>query len=455
MSKWFARILLIFSFALTTACWGQGAPDQLNFLGSNFEGFQFYGVSAFLNYASYQFPPPSAVANSPATSDWRSNYGVSGTVGWQRLRGKFNFAARYTGSYTGNVRASEYNRLGHSFNFTIARPLGRKWTLDITGSGRILSIEQYLFEPSFLGSLSQSQGSVSDLGAALSNNPQTALQLGGANSGTSPTSALLLGSYLMTYAANASLNYQATSRLSFSFGSVAAGGQHLAGNSAAASNYVTPHTLGGDAGVSMRYSLTPRTEIELGASGTYVTSKYQRAVSSGLYASISRKMSEHWFVRVNAGGSRSTILQQVAGTPPALQLTYGASTGYRTRATSIVATYSQSGSDQSSGVLGKNTNLQAAWSWRPPRSGWLVSASYGRNETSSTGFSTISGWRATANFSHSLPWNLVMSGGYSYLNSHGLYLGSASEVTVDGLRVSFGWTPTRRRMTSVTSDPEE
>jgi hypothetical protein len=437
--------MLIGAPAVAPRCWGQGTPDQLNSLGANFEGFQFYGVSAFLNHSEYGFPQQNTTAGATSL-DSRTNFGVSGTIGWQRFHGKLNFSALYTGSYFGDTHNSDLNNAGHSASLSVSRAFGPKWNVDFAGVGQVMSIEQLISNLTSLGALAQSQASIADLG----------MQLQTASTGTSPTSAILLGNHLMTYNAKVSLSYHPTSRLSISLGSFAAGGQHLTGNSALATNYVMPHSLGGDAGVSVRYSLTPRTDFGLGISQTYVQSSLQQGYGTNLSGSLSRKMTTHWFASISAGGSRFGVIHQTSGSPPTLQITYGASTGYRLRTITFVATYSQSGSDQSSGLIGRNRNVQAAASWHPLRRAWSVDASYSRNETTSTGFSTLSGWRVGGNFSRNLPWNLVLATSYTYLSSRGVYLGFPNELTLNGVRVSFGWTPVRRHVNSTQqADPIE
>jgi len=259
----------------------------------------------------------------------------------------------------------------------------------------------------------------------------------------------------MTYNAKVSMSYSPTSRLSIDFGSFAAGGQHLSGDSILATNYVMPRSLGGDASVALRYSLSPRMDIGVSAGEAYVRSYLQEGYSTNIAVSFYRKMTTHWFVGLSAGGARSGVFHQAVGTPRSLQVTYSGSTGYKLRTITFVANYSQSGNDQSSGLLGVNRNVQAAGNWRPLRGTWGAGVSYGRNETTGTGFSTLSGWRVSGNFSKALPGHLQLVTSYTYLNSRGLYLGFPSELILNGVRVSLGWAPSRRRVNSSQSDPIE
>jgi hypothetical protein len=457
MKKWFCVMLLLGVVSTVPPSRAQGLPDQLNFIGSNFEGFQFYGVSTFLNYAHHQFP---LQAGSTATSVRdRANFGVSGTVGWQRFHGKFNASARYTGGYSGDALNTTVNHMNHNATFNASRTLGKKWTVDFFGNAQVVTIEQYIFQPSALGNISLSQPTAADLAAAMSigqfSNSQAGLQLGGAMLGYAPNSAALLGYHLLIYGTQASISYQHSSRLSFSLASLAAGGQHLSGSDIVRTNYAVPKTLGGNFGVTMDYALTPRTEISVSGLGNYTRSTYQRAVAAGGTFSISRKMSTHWFVRATGGATRMETIDQVAGHVPAMQSTYGGSLGYRARTHTFVGSFLHSGYDQSTGMIGSNNNTQAAWSWRDPRRSWGLGALYSRNVTTSTGFSELYGWRVQATYTQSLPMNLVMTASFSYLNSRGLYLNLPNEVHVDGARIALGWVPNRRRMTSQKIDIEE
>ena len=92
-------------------------------------------------------------------------------------------------------------------------------------------------------------------------------------------------------------------------------------------------------------------------------------------------MGKNWFLSVNAGGAFTQNLNQAVGAAPQQQMTWGGSLGYRTRSHTFVGRYLRSGYDATTAVLGTNTNMSAAWSWRPVRSSWGLHASYTRNET--------------------------------------------------------------------------
>ena len=435
----------ILSAILVPACQSQGLPDQLNFLSSNRTGIHLYGVSAFVGHSVLDFPGATSLRS-------RTNYGASGTLGWQKLRGQTNISARYSGGFFGDPENSNFNHFNQSAAFSVSRPLGRKWGVVAGGSVVDTSLSQYLFEPSTLGTISQTPASFDDLAAAFSvgqySSSEAALKLNGSPALYSPTRAVLLGSSFLSYSVRASLSYAHSSRLQFQFGSFAIGGYHRRDNLADSTtipNYVMPRSLGGDASAQMSYSLSPRTDFGVGVTQTYVTNRYQKSTSTSATASLGRKMGRNWFLRVYGGEAFNEDVQQASGTPLSRLTVGGGSIGFQTYGNTLVASYSRSASDVSSSTVGKNTMISAAWSWQRPHSSWGVHAGYGRNEISGTGYTTISGWQASVGFSQRLGWNLMLAANYSYLRSRGAYFSTLQEVNFNAVRMSISWAPQQRR----------
>jgi hypothetical protein len=288
-------------------------------------------------------------------------------------------------------------------------------------------------------------------------NSQTQLLTSSAPGAFSAANSALLGSHILSYGVQASVTYEHSSRLSFHIGSFAMGGEHRSSSQTPTvnDNYIMPRTLGGDLGVSMNYALSPRTELGLNVSENYVNSRFQQSYGTATTASIGRKMGRSWFVRAYGGGSFIQDIRQAYGTVPMRQAIWGGSIGFRTRSNMLAGTYTRSGYDLSNSALGKSTIISAAWSWRPYRSNWGLNADLARTETTNTGYTTLSGWHATAGLSRTLGSNFGLLANYSYVNSRGLYLGIANQVIVDGFRVSVTWSPKLRHETSAVSQPEE
>src|SRR5262245_51348071 len=112
----------VFGTILISACRGQALSEALSFERGNSEGFHIYGVSTTFSYSSFNFPQNSS-QNGLVTADSDMRYGVTGTVGWQRLHGRGNFSARYSGSYNADLQQSNLNSLNHNLMLGFNRKL--------------------------------------------------------------------------------------------------------------------------------------------------------------------------------------------------------------------------------------------------------------------------------------------------------------------------------------------
>src|SRR4051812_43935933 len=96
---------------LLPTCSGQGLPGPLDFAQSGVEGLRIYNISTFFGYSAFDFLPTGGSPLKP-TANSRRTYGALGSIGWQRFHGRTNFSFRYSGSYTGDLRDTNLNRLG-------------------------------------------------------------------------------------------------------------------------------------------------------------------------------------------------------------------------------------------------------------------------------------------------------------------------------------------------------
>jgi len=458
MHKALAIAALAAATGLAPGCWGQGWPDQLNFIHPTRGGLRFYGVSAFSGYSSIDYPEFSGVLSRDRS---RILYGASSTLGWHKFRGKTNLTFRYSGGYFGDARHSNLNRLHHSASLAVTRRLGPKWNIGASLTAQEASMEQYLFQPSALGTLSQSSASVDDLAAAMSvgrfTNPEDELLLSGAPSPAATTQSVLLGSRILSYAAQAFLSYQSSSRLSFQFGSFTAGGQHRLGDETTPGGpqtFIMPRNIGGSASVSMVYLLGPRTQMNLGVSENYVSTRFQKAAVTMPTVGIGRKMGLHWFARAQGGVAFMRDLGSSTEVPDSWQVTAGGSLGYRMRAHTFMASFDRDSYDSGVSIIGSSRRISAAWNWRPPRSSWGLNATFSRHDITNTGFVNIGGWHASTSFSRRLTWDLLMTASYSHLSSRGAFLNTQNLVVMDGVRVSISWVPFRRRETNDGAGPD-
>ncbi len=426
--------------------------SDVDFKGTAIEGFHLYGISAYSGYSSSAYPITNNVTPIIGASalGWTVTYGATGSVGYQRHQGKTNFSAIYGLNYGGSIKYANLNALNHSLTINMNRELTSKWTLSVSASGRDSTLDQLIYEPSTLSVLSQTPTSANNLAAALSvgqfsSATAAATLSGGASANlTSAVASSLVGDRVLSYGANASLSYAPTERWNIHFGAVSAGGEAQIGttNGVPQQNYFTPNTLGLNAGVGFSYALSPRTQLDFDADGLRSRNAYQTAYSTTFTAGIGRKMGEHWFLRASGGTARNSVIQQASGAPQPQEIIGNGSLGFQTHAQTFVASYRRSSYDGSGLGVGTNTNSSGAWSWRRPGARWSVFSSFGYQQMANTGFSSFSGWSASAGLNQILPANMRLSAQYVYFHSSGTYTGGGTTgVSVNSIRVTVGWSP--------------
>ncbi len=453
--------IAVLGIVLGINAWSQTQADSLDFSHAEIEGIRLYGISTFLGYSNFTIPN---AATSSITA--HTNYGVTGSAGWQRFHGRTNFSIRYSGTYYGDAHQSNLNSLNHTLDFTLTRQLGHRWEIDLSANGQDISLQQLIWQNSVLGSVSQTPASFDNLAASMSvgqyTSAQSGLLLGSSTTTlTTPATAVLFGSQILSYGVHAGVSYAHSSRLSFHFGSFALGGERRTGNNnnipGVQLNYVMPKTIGGEASASLTYALSPRTEIDFGVTENYMTTVFQRSLGTNGTAGFGRKMGQHWFLHGYGGGYFAHTLNQLAGTPATRQVIGAGSIGFQTYSHTLLASYTRSGYDLTAGAVGTSTTSSAAWNWHSPRRNWGLHASFNRTETGSTGYATLSGWQAMAGFSQRIANNLLLQASYSHFRSQGVFLSLANNVTGDAVRISFGWAPNSRHTSPGMRDvePEE
>jgi hypothetical protein len=432
-----------------TPCLGQEFLDEVNFKAGQLGGLHLVGLSVFSGYSTSAYPQAGFEfngANGVGNLGADESYGASASVGWQSHTEKTNVSVLYTATYQGMVHYSNLNAFDQSLSISAVRMLTPKWTFTLSASGQDNTLAQYLFQPSTLSIITQVPASLDDLAAALAagqySNAQVASLLTGSPGLQTPERSLLLGNRVLSYTAQASLEYALSSRLSLHFASFTAAGQTESGqDNVPGQNYVMPRSIGANAGVGFSYSLSPRTQIGVDVQASRLENRYQDAYTGTASASLSRKMGERWFLRAYGGGTYTDVTQQTFGTPKTSQVIGGGSIGFRTFSHSLVASYQRAANDTYGFAVGTVTTMSGAWNWRRAGSRWSVSASFGEQQTRNTGFESLSGWQASGGVSTTLNPHTTLSAQYVYMNSSGTYLGVFNSLAVQSVRVSLGWAP--------------
>ena len=433
---------------MAPSVYGQSVFDSASFKSMSIGGIHLYGVSVFSGYSTSAYP--GGLGQAPPGSGLLGadvDFGATASVGWQFHRQRTDFSLLYSGTYGGEVRYSNANAFSQSLALSFTRTLSPKWTLTFSGSGSDSTTAQFLFQPTNASLVSQVPATMDDLAAAFSLGQFTSNQIASTLTGApvleSPARTLLLGDRVLSYSGQASLNYAYSSRLSFHLSSFTAAGQNRLGSTttAPAQNFILPRSIGFDGGVGMSYMLSPRTQLGLNVSGNYISNRYQTGNDTNAFASIGRKMTEHWFLSVHGGGSISQFTSQTYGTPKNKNVIGGGSIGFRTYRHSLVGTYERSSTDNYGFSIGTSTILTAAWNWHRPGSRWSVFSSFSQQQVRNTGYVSLAGWEASGGVGQTLTSHVRMSAQYVYLSNTGGYLTNISNFTIQSVRVSLSWAP--------------
>jgi hypothetical protein len=442
--------ILITAGMFVPACSGQALLDEVNFRNPQLGGLHLLGVSVYSGYSTTAYPQTGFDLNAATGAGNLGadiSYGASASLGWQRHRDKTDISVMYTGTYGGMVRYSGLNAYGQSLAIAASRMLTPRWTLNFSAAGQDATLAQFLYQPSTLSIISQVPATFDDLAAALAvgqySNAQVASMLTGAPVMQAPGRSLLMGNRVLSYTAQATAAYALSSRLNLHFASFAAAGQTRFGgqDGVAASNFVMPRSLGANAGVGISYALSPRTEVGANVDADRTVNHFQAAYLSTASAFLGRKMGMHWFLRVQGGATYSEITQQAFGTPTTRQMVGAGSLGFRTNTHTLVASYNRSATDTFGFAVGTVTTTSGAWNWRRAGSRWSLTASFGEQQTRSTGFTSFSGWQTTAGIFTNLNPHTTVTAQYVYLNSSGTYLGTFNNLAIQSVRLSLGWAP--------------
>src|SRR5215472_5838885 len=310
-------------------CHGQERWDAVSLKTLGLIGVHLYGFSAYYGYTT-SFNPTGILAVPGIGTGSDQAYGLQGSLGWQHEGPKTTASVVYNGSYSGQLRYTNLNSFGHSVLVGLNRQLNTKWTVYVSATLDYSTLAQYTFQPTSLSVLSQLPATASDLAAAFSvgnfSNSQAATMLTGGPGSVSPLArSLLLADRMISYGGQASLTYAPTSRLSFSFSSVTAGGQHALDKGA---SYVLPRTIGATGGVAVSYALSPRTNIGADVGESRSNNQFQSAWATNASGFLGRMMGKHWFLTLNGGMSYIKVTSHAYGTPPSRQAIGGVALGY-------------------------------------------------------------------------------------------------------------------------------
>jgi hypothetical protein len=421
---------------------GEGIPD----------GLHLYSISAYAAYSSTTIPfgaanvlgptlPGSGVVPGP-------NYlaGVLASVGWRKSGARTNTYITYTPSYDASLRFSSANSLNHYLNFGVTHDLGPRWTFLAGGTAVSAQWNQFLFEPTVLGSLTQVPATFDDFMKALLGgqytNGQLASILTGAPALESPASTLLFGTRLFSSSLRTSVMYQRSPRLQFRWELNGRRTQHLkSGETNTNEVFLVPETTSVGALAGVGYSISPVTQLDFEVSSNRMFSRYEDAYVSNASGSISRVLGRRWIAQLRGGAGMIVPVRHTFAYKPGPHYLAGATLTYKTLSHTFMGSFDRTITD-SYGLGAYSASVASgAWSWRIPGRGWSV-YSAGRYEMlENLANHNLNAWLASVGISRRFDRHTIGRIGYIYGRNAGFYGGGAMNRHFEGVQLVVSWSP--------------
>ena len=412
------------------------------------QGFQLSSVSGYVIYYSKSVPLTAGL--QPISGNLPSDVGAgaSARLGWSRFRERTDIVFTYTPSYSGRARYSGVDAFNQASSVNIMRKITPRLTLTVSGAVDYSSIEQFLFSPTAFGSVVAVPASFEDLsGAVLAGrftNPLLAAAVTAAPLANSPALNLLYGSRTFTSAAQTSLSYSYSPRLSFATYASASRNQHVSDtlNIAGRNDHLIPSTTSGSVGVSFSYALSPVTQLGGSITGSRVSSSLlaDRFTTTSL-GTLGRTLARRWLVQVHGGvGIISPI--RVVGGPVNLSMrslpVVGGTVGLRNFSHSILGTYERTAGDSYGIGATSTSSATVSWRWSRPGRPWWVESGVTWEQLQGSALSEMSGWRTTSGFGRAVGSHATLLTEYVYLRYSGRQIGNGS-FSESAVRVSMAW----------------
>jgi hypothetical protein len=424
-------------------------PAQPPITGENLNGLRFNEISLSTIYADINYPQQTNIA--PLSTNVL--VGVAASFNWVVSREKTNFSLFYSPSYLSNLSYSSESGANHSLTLSLSRKLGAKWTWSASAAGSINTFSQFLFDPSQLSQIVSTQASFDQLAASVLTGTSSNIQLNNlvnaAPALDSPAAVALFGNRFLSASATTGLSYAPTSRLTIGWNAGASRVQPLhSGNDNNNSAIQSAATLG-QAGMTVSYSLSPRTEISLSANASRSLSAASPRIYTGTGSgTLSRTMSRRWFLHAGVGGGYMRNVLQTGAGLEGPQYTYTGGVGFKTYAHTLMINYSRSLNNSGLALAGGIFNVAtAAWTFNRPGSNWsmLISSSY--QQQTYAGLSSFRSWNALGGVNWAVARQMSIQLAYTVgelgwpayatnvQNYQGLY---------NAVRVSLIWSPQAR-----------
>jgi hypothetical protein len=413
-------------------------------------GLQVRSVSVNMDYYSNGLSNnnsgvPAYGTNLPA------DVGVGGnvTLDWARFTERSSFLLSYTPSYTARVRNTSLNSLNHNFFLNTKRKLAPRWTFGFSVRGDYSSLEQSLFSTDTLSNVASTPATFSDLAAGLlaskfTNNPQLGAVLTASPLAESPLRFLVYGTRVFAAAAQTSLSYSFSPRLSMTVSGGASRSQHVSDDQpvAARASFEMPDTTSGSANLILSYSLSPTTQVGGTVNTTLTSSTQQNGYTTNSMATLGKTFRRRWVVQARAGVGVSDMAVQTSPMHQTRQdPVFGGALAYKTFSHTLLGSFDRTAAD--SYGLGSSTTstASASWGFRPRGAAWWIQTRFSFQQLRSDVTSSSTAFQAIESLNRAFGNHLILLVQYAYLNYSRSSQTPSSSFSESAVRVSVVWTP--------------
>lgn len=443
---------------------GEGRPQSqssaipISPLSREHNGWRLYNATTSFGYSSLALPTNSAVSAfslERLEGDYDSTASVS--LGYNYAGPKSALSLLYAPSYVRRVRYSQLSTFNHSLNLNGSLQLARRWDLSAAFAGTESTLDQLLFSPAILSVATTPLATLEDLIQTTNSGQYTSDQLASILTGSpyvaTPARSIFYGTRYLSTSLNSKLSYRYSPRLSVTFTAGATysktrNDDHK--NLQGQSNFLIPRTTTEQAGISVNYSLSPRTEIGVQANSTLVDSTLARYVVSNTGVFLSRKLSPKVFIRFSGGPGFMNVLKVdplYSGQIINQAFTGDASIGYTVRSFSMIGSYGRAIGDGYGFGSQSSDILAGSWQWSPSRS-ITVYASGGLQRMFGGVLGDVQNWNSNAGIARSISRQLSVNCAYGYVSrkTHSSNLTDVVQQDLSGssVRVTLVWTPRRQ-----------
>jgi hypothetical protein len=408
------------------------------------QGLRITGASISETYFA-QAVPDGIVAYGDVFLGSAITVSGAASIKWTRTRAKSFWNVGILPSYGNRFGDTGGRSWNGSALFSYSRRIGSKWTFTLSGAGQVMNFDESLFAPATLTQVASSGANFDDLSSAIlrgtSSDPLLTSAAYGSLQPNQGLQSFLFGSRNANAGGQASLTYAHSARLSVS---VVAGGlfvRHLNSQSDP-TGFTYPQVTSSSTGVSLTYSLSPRTQI--GVAGNYVRSQSTLINSSSrsFSASINRTMSRRWFVQASAGAGSS-----ITGTSRSDTGIYSVGLGFKTYRHTALVSFNRTLDDPYATALASlqhSRGLNVTWHYGRPENPWWVDSVFtqliaiykGVPGTDTWSITETAGRRISRNYAVLVEYTMGRVGAKRYIQD-----GRQYKLEQTGIRTTFSWSP--------------